>query len=453
MKISEITLGGNRKRPARLRPARVVQRDLLDANKPEELDEADDGKNKHLQHLEDEIIDKGIAGVRIAFDAIASLYSMLKGHADKGYSITTKWDGAPAIFCGTDPETGKFVIGDKGIFSTTKDNRMFTAKDVDRVKPDKEVDGQVVSYAGLREKYKLLLKELPKLGIKGIVQGDLLFTHNDLTKTTIDGQEYVIFRPNTITYAVPTNSALAAKILSSKAGVVFHTYYEGGPTLQDMQARFGYSADNLPEVKGLWITDATVKDLSGRVTLTAAESKEIETAIAHLRAATKAVTVDTFKWLNTTEQGNAFKLELKTYINSMIRNAGEFESDPHAFAENFITRYEQKMQVAIDKLKTQAGKDRKLEALQKDLQFLHTHKPQLSTLYRIYIDTINAKIILISKLKGIKAIDTFVNNPDGTYSVTPEEGHVIVDHMGSALKLIDRLEFSRLNFTLPKNWK
>ncbi len=453
MKINEIILGGKRKRPARLRPARVVQQDFQNSYHQEDLDEADDGKNKHLQHLEDEIIDKGIAGVRIAFDAISSLYSMLKGHADKGYSITTKWDGAPAIFCGIDPETGKFVIGDKGIFSTTKDNRMFTAQDVDRVKPDKEVDGEVVSYAGLREKYKLLLKELPKLGIKGIVQGDLLFTKNDLTRATIDGQEYIVFRPNTITYAVPSNSALAARILAAQAGVVFHTYYEGGPTLQDMSARFGYSADNLPQVKSLWVTDATVKDLSGRVTLTAEESKEIETAIAHLRSATKAVTVDTFKWLNTSEQGKAFKLELKTYINSMIRNAGQFESDPHAFAENFITRYEQKMQLAIDKLKTQAGKDKRAEVLQKDLQFLHTHKSQLASLYRIYIDTINAKVILIGKLRGIKAIDTFIGNPDGTFSVTPEEGHVIVDHMGAALKLIDRLEFSRLNFTLPKNWK
>ena len=446
MKISEITLGGKRKRPERMRPGRRIQNEFTQV----ELDEADDGKNKHLQHLEDEIIDKGVAGIKIAINALSSLYGMLHGHADKGYSITTKWDGAPAIFCGTDPETGKFVVGDKGIFSTTKDNRMFTAADVDRVKPDKEVAGD---YATLRAKYKLLLQELPKLGIEGIVQGDLLFTHNDLKRATIGGEEFIVFRPNTITYAVPANSHLAQQILGTKAGVVFHTYYEGGPTLQDMQAKFGYNAENLPHVQSLWITDATIKDLSGRVTLTAAESNEVKTTIAELKGASKFVTNDTIKWLNHSLQGADFKMELKTYINSMIRNAGEFDSDPKAFATNFIKRYELKMQTAIEKLKTQAGKERKAEALSQDLAFLHSHAPGMAALYRIYIDVINAKILLIGKLRGIKAIDTFIENPDGSFTVTPEEGHVIVDHMGQALKLIDRLEFSRLNFTLPKNWK
>lgn len=357
---------------------------------------------------------------------------------------------SPAIFCGTDPETGKFVVGDKGIFSTTKDNRMFTAADVDRVKPDKEVKGD---YASLRAKYKLLLQELPKLGIDGIVQGDLLFTKNDVKRATIDGEEFVVFRPNTITYAVPVNSQLAQQILAAQAGIVFHTYYEGGPKLQDMTAKFGYNAANLPAVSTLWITDATIKDLSGRVTLTQAESTEVADTIGALKTASKLITNDVIKWLNHSLQGADFKLELKTYINSMIRNAGQFESDPTAFAENFIKRYEAKMQAAVDKLKTQAGKERKAQSLAQDLEFLRQNAAGLSALYKIYINVIDTKVLLISKLRGIKAIDTFIENPDGTYTVTPEEGHVIVDHMGSALKLIDRLEFSRLNFTLPKNWK
>lgn len=89
MKISEIAISGTRKRPLRMRPLRRVQNDFTQSP----LDEADDGKNKHLQHLEDEIIDKGVVGIKIAINALSSLYGMLRGHADRGYSITTKWDG------------------------------------------------------------------------------------------------------------------------------------------------------------------------------------------------------------------------------------------------------------------------------------------------------------------------------------------------------------------------
>ena len=47
--------------------------------------------------------------------------------------------------------------------------------------------------------------------------------------------------------------------------------------------------------------------------------------------------------------------------------------------------------------------------------------------------------------------DTFIENEDGTFSVTEPEGYVAVDHDGSAVKIVDRLEFSRLNF-MPKNF-
>jgi hypothetical protein len=73
----------------------------------------------------------------------------------------------------------------------------------------------------------VLLPELKKLGIKGIVQGDLMFTQSDLKKQTINGVEYITFQPNTIVYSVPADSDLARTILSAKVGIVFHTTYNG----------------------------------------------------------------------------------------------------------------------------------------------------------------------------------------------------------------------------------
>ena len=50
------------------------------------------------------------------------------------------------------------------------------------------------------------------------------------------------------------------------------------------------------------------------------------------------------------------------------------------------------------------------------------------------------------KMKNIKAIDSFIEQPDGSLKVTDPEGFVIVDHIGRAMKIVDRLEFSAANF-------
>ena len=79
----------------------------------------------------------------------------------------------------------------------------------------------------LNTKLKLALSELPKLGIKGVVQGDFLYAKEDLKEVDIDGEPHITFHPNTIVYAVPKSSELGKAILGSKVGVVWHTVYRG----------------------------------------------------------------------------------------------------------------------------------------------------------------------------------------------------------------------------------
>ena len=43
-------------------------------------------------------------------------------------------------------------------------------------------------------------------------------------------------------------------------------------------------------------------------------------------------------------------------------------------------------------------------------------------------------------------MDTFQINPDGSYDVVDPEGFVAVDHIGNAVKIVDRLGFSAANF-------
>jgi hypothetical protein len=54
-------------------------------------------------------------------------------------------------------------------------------------------------------------------------------------------------------------------------------------------------------------------------------------------------------------------------------------------------------------------------------------------------------------LNRVKSIGTFVKTDTGFKVVNPE-GYVAIDSDGSAVKLVDRLEFSQNNFNAAKAW-
>ena len=178
------------------------------------------GKNLHLEHLEDEIINYGVDGGRAAINFLRSLRDMLAGSSRSSINMTVKWDGAPAIFAGIDPEDGKFFVAKKSVFNVSP--KLY--------KTNKEIDDDLSG--ALNSKFKIALEEFSKLGIKGVLQGDLMFT-DDVEKTTIDGMVFYTFQPNTIVYAVDINSDIGKQIKKAKIGVVWHTTYTGD-ALPDM---------------------------------------------------------------------------------------------------------------------------------------------------------------------------------------------------------------------------
>ena len=178
------------------------------------LTEDKGGKNLHLEHLEDEIINNGVAGGRAAINFLQSLRDMLSGSARSSINMTVKWDGAPAIFAGIDPSDGKFFVAKKSVFNVNP--KLY--------KTSAEIDDDLSG--DLNAKFKVALTEFSKLGITGVIQGDLMFT-DDLSKETIEGVSYYTFQPNTIVYAVPVDSDLGRIMNTAKIGVVWHTTYTG----------------------------------------------------------------------------------------------------------------------------------------------------------------------------------------------------------------------------------
>ena len=394
-----------------------------------------EGKNTHLEHLEDNIFNKGFEGAKEAVNYLYSLYEMLEGNTKSPVSMTTKWDGAPAIIAGKDPATGKFFVGTKGVFAQRNPKINFTDKDIEQNHPNE----------GLQIKLKTALKYLRALNWNTVAQGDMLYSKEDLETATIDGQDVVLFKPNTIVYAVPSDSELAKQITSAEIGIVWHTEYVGGPTLADTTAKYGFDSSELGNSKSVWHRDAIIQDLSGTVSLTKEESSDVYNAIQQADTYLKTIDSETFAWLEKGNDliGKEFLQQLKAHVNNSIR-AGAFDK-PTKFAQGFVQKYINFMQKKIDGYKTQAKQDEMTEKLVQGVKFIKEHVPSIVAVYDLYLKIIEAKVSLVRKLENIRQIPTFKQTDSG-YEVTGEEGFVAVDRIGNALKLVDRLEFSRLNF-------
>ena len=406
-----------------------------------ELTEDKGGKNLHLEHLEDEIINYGVDGGRAALNFLRSLRDMLAGASRSSVNMTVKWDGAPAIFCGIDPEDGKFFVAKKSVFNVSP--KLY--------KTDAEIDADLSG--ALVGKFKVALAELSKLGIKGVLQGDLMFT-DDVATETIDGQSMLTFQPNTIVYAVPVDSKLGKIINKAKIGIVFHTTYTGD-ALQDMKASFGADISSLRQTSSVWMDDATYKDTAGKSTFTAAETEKVTAILSQVGKTFQRINASKLKAfikLQESMTGALAGASLKTYNNSKVR-AGEKINNPGAHAKGYEKWVWDTIQKQIDKAKSGKGKD-KYRNIQKEYgREVKKHTGNLKEIITFQNLLVEAKMLIVKKLNSVKGLtDTFIKTKNG-FKVTNPEGYVAIDRVsGGAVKLVDRMEFSFNNFTAIKAW-
>jgi hypothetical protein len=399
------------------------------------IKESKEGKNVHLEHLEDNVLNGGVSGAREAIEFLRSLRNMLAGHTGSKINVTTKWDGAPAIFAGTNPENGEFFVGTKSVFA--KNAKLnYTDKDIDENHPGE----------GLNQKLKLALAYLPKLGIKGVLQGDMMFSKDDIKKETIDGEEYITFQPNTIVYAVPTKSKLAQTMLAAQIGVVFHTSYSG-KSLETMKASFNIDIGHLKTTKDVWFRDASFTDASGSATFTQEETAAITSVLSNAGRLFNTIPALT---LNRIAASEVFLTQIKTFNNTKVRE-GKKIADTRIHTQELLNWVEAKLNKEILAAKKEDTKQKRIKEKNEVMRFYRSNAIQLKLIFDLMNLIVDAKLMVIRKLETIKSIGTFVRTDDG-FRITAPEGFVAVDHLGKALKLVDRLEFSRQNFNAQKAW-
>jgi len=399
-------------------------------------------KNTHLEHLEDDIINNGYAGGQNAIAFLEALNGMLSGHSTSKVNVTTKWDGAPAIVCGPSPENGKFFVGTKSVFNKTPKVN-YSIQDIRN-----NHEGPVANI--LRD----CLQYLSGLGMKEILQGDLMFTQSGKKKTTYKDpsgkqEQMISFQPNTIVYMVPENTPFGKKIDRSKLGIIFHTTYKGR-SFDKLSAKFGANVSKLRRTPNVWFDDASYKDVSGNALMTIGESQQLQKTI-NMASGSLKKSKEMLNKIKTEKNTLSVGVQLKTYLNSFIRAATDLPSTKET-ANKFREFYKERTQKEVDSVKTDKAKDKYKTIQDTGLKFIDNHNESIYFACATYKTLQTAKGVIISKLNKAKSIGTFKRTANGLQATNPE-GYVAVDKKGKAVKLVDRLEFSIQNFTAAKNWE
>ena len=231
-------------------------------------------KNKHLEHPEDSILNKGREGA----------LEVLKYLKSKKNEISVKYDGAPAIVWGRNPENGKFFVGTKSVFNKVKIKINYTHHDI-------EVNhGHIPRVASILH---LCFEKLPRYD--GIFQGDFIGYGGTDT-----------FDPNTITYKFD-------KDIKQDIVVAAHTRYIGRQ-MKNLEAVFHYNSAWSEEVKFL--------DASASINK---RSRKLDLLLSLAQTACR------FVRFPTTKEGE----KIKVIVNSFIREQKELNPEALAAATGF----------------------------------------------------------------------------------------------------------------------
>ena len=393
-------------------------------------------KNTHMTHIEDKVLYGGVDGTRQAINALRELRDMLAGETKS--KLSTKWDGAPAIFAGQDPSDGKFFVAKKGVF----------AKNPKVYKSNADIVADISS-PDLATKMKLALKHLPDLGITGVIQGDFLFSKGDTKDETIDGEKYTTFHPNTIIYAIPYDQA--KEVRSAKIGIVWHTTYTGD-SFESMRATYGVDVSKFRKSVNIWSQDAMLRDVSG-ATMNKKETAEVT---KHLSNAGKIFNKISGSTLRELEGNEDLATLIEQYNNTFVR-AQTVIGNTNTHVTGLLKWLNDKFQKEKDKRSTEKGKATQQKKLDDFMKFFsQKNKKNLVMMFDLQKNIVLAKLKLINKLNSISKIDAFVQNKKGYKTRTGAEGFVAIDKLGGdAVKLVDRLEFSYNNFSpdILKGWE
>ena len=389
----------------------------------------------HLTHVEDLVITDYVKGAQQAARMLSGLTAFFGGHANAPVNISVKIDGAPSIVAGNDPRDGVFFIGTKGAFAKTPR----IAKSVAEIKQlyagkDGLIDTMTVAFTAL--------KKVWPTG-KVVLQGDVLFTPALKTRQVIDGQNYITFKPNTIVYGLPAESDLGKQVIAAEFGVCFHTTYTGD-TLETLYAAPGAITTGLKQSGAVVLFSSRYQDLSGTLTFTKTETTTLQTLLADIKSRTTKLSGNEF--LSLLKSTPLLQSELMIFQNTLVRSGEPITLSPKMFVARFGAHLVARGQQNADTKRSDAGKNTTTQKYAALVEIVSEYEEGLVDILAWQHAATLAKTFMINKLNTVGALKTFQASDTGMVAGN-HEGFVATDRRGNFVKLVDRMEFSRLNLT------
>ena len=192
----------------------------------------------------------------------------------------------------------------------------------------------------------------------------------------------------------------------------------------------------------MFFDNATYKDVSGSAKFTDDETKNFYNGIEKLETLLNSVPRDLASVLG---QNADFVPTFMIYINAMVKQ-GQLPSNVNQFLQGFKKFYADRMQQQMSGLKAQKALQLRQDKMKQMPVFLNRAKKPLQAMLTFYKAVQTMKAFVLKKMNQAQAIGSF-QQTDGGLEVTEPEGFVAVDRSGNAVKLVDRLGFSRRNLT------
>lgn len=378
-------------------------------------------KVTHIDHLEDLPLLYGSKGFK---KAVALLNDLISNKSKVLQNISVKFDGAPSIIAGQDPESGKFFVGTKGVFAKTP-KMLYTLRDI------KKHYGQQPQLAAKLAEALLYLKPL---GWSKIYQGEFLFSSNTKGLETIDGQQFVTFKPQLITYATPANTEPGLSIQRAKVGFVWHTSYSGN-TIAGLKQSQGVDPEELGSSANVWQMTNVESNRENIVN----QNSELSDVVKKL-SQTNIVAVDRLI------SNKVLQSLIMMYVNKLV---GEERSFDQANINEFVDYISGKIMADADTDRKRASRQEKLDEV---VDHLKLHQAGFVLLQKLYGTLTALKMQIMKKVKQFGGLDAYLRQGEKLEPFS-HEGLSVYDKDGDLVKFIDRQEFSRLNRILPKDFR
>lgn len=368
-------------------------------------------RKNRIDHVEDLMMVEGGEGLSTS---IRILNQLVERSGD--LSLSTKWDGSPAVVCGINPDNGRFFVSTKAAFNKTV--RVYhTVKEITAGVENPE----------LASKLAECLLYLPELGIKGVIQGDLLFTESD--RQVQDGE--VSFMPNAIMYSVDARSGTGKAILGARLGIAFHTVYEGNSMSELSAVSFMFDPSTLMPTPNVWMPSIRIRSLTeGDPT----ETERLRGILTECSAQSRK----TAPFLTTLLSNTELVPFLSPYINSTVM-AGMSDLSARGFGKYI----ESKISKEVLKLKTEKSQSAKRELADRLINFTEVYAKQLDGAFDLH-----RKLAFVKEgiLRGASDLNEFRHHfvdEDGMRPTDPEG--IVVSDRTTVVKLVHRSAFSAQN--------